>query len=305
MIFRIENETEPNKRLRRISFRSMLAELPNFVVILILAIMSDSLIVWFDLLGSFSAELHSAFVFLITRKIGKIADDSWHFDIARLEVMTSFICDMTMIIGYLALLAGAAIEIPHPSDTTDWMFLFFLFKIIAVLFDLYFFFSQKKIYDQSPSKVNETETANWKNNLLIDVLIAVISVAVLFSPKYGWSLYISPVATVILSCCFIIGCGRRIKESFNELVNTAVPVIQQDKIIDILLEHRLDCVKHIGDIRCYVLDRKLHIAVKVEYKDDTTYHQQIQQLQIWKEAVNERYPESIVSVELDFKSFAL
>lgn len=299
MLFRTENETESNKKLREISFRSMLAEFPNLVVVLISAIMSNSMIVWVDLIGSFSAELHSAVIFLITRKIGKIADDSWHFDVARLEVMASFICDLIMIVGYISLVVGAIPEILDPSVTNKWIVFYFVIKIIAILFDLYFYYNQKKIFVVNPSKVNETETANWKNNLLIDTLIAVISVVSYVFLKYKWSLYISPIATVLLSCCFIIGSGKRIKSSFNELVNTAVPTVQQDVIVDILLKQRSEYVERIGNIRCYALDHTLNIVIGVAYKKETTYHQQIQLLQNWREAINEKYPESIVSIELE------
>ena len=115
MYFRVENETETNQKLRALSIRSMIAELPDFVLVLISAIVSGSLIVWADLLGSFSAMLHSAVVYLITRKIGRIAGDSWRFDVTRLEVMTSFICDLIMIAGYLALVVSAVCELPSPS----------------------------------------------------------------------------------------------------------------------------------------------------------------------------------------------
>ncbi len=299
MLFRTENETESNKKLREISLKSMIAEFPDFIVILISAIMSGSLIVWVDLLGSFSAEMHSVVVFLITRRIGKIADDSWHFDVARLEVMASLICDTIMIIGYLALIAGAVPGMIHPSVVNGWIVFYFIVKIIAVLFDLYFYRNQKKIYAANPSKVNETETVNWKNNLIIDILIGAISIISFVFAEYKWSLYISPAATILLSCCFIIGCGIRIRESFNELVNKAVPTMQQDVIVDILLKNRSDCVERIGDVRCYVLDRKLNIVIRIAFRKDTTYQQQTKLLQTWKDAVNEKYPESIVSIELE------
>lgn len=299
MLFRIQNETESNKKLREISFKSMLAELPNFFVVLISAIMTGSLIVWVDLLGSFSAEMHSIVIFLITGKIGKNADDSWQFDVARLEVMASLICDTIMIVGYLTLIVGAVPEILDPSAVNGWIVFYFIIKIIAVLVDLYFFSVQKKIYDASPSKVNETETENWKNNLIVDALIGAISIVSFVFLKYEWSRYMSPIATILLSCCFIVGSVRRIRESFNELVNTAVPTMQQDVIIDILLKNRSEYVERIGDIKCYILDRRLNIVVKIAYRKDVTYQQQTELLHIWREAINEKYPDSIVSIELE------
>ena len=68
MLFRVQKKTESNQKLRAISVKSMIAELPDLILILISAIISKSQVVWADLLGSFSAELHSVVIFLITRK---------------------------------------------------------------------------------------------------------------------------------------------------------------------------------------------------------------------------------------------
>ena len=72
---------------------------------------------------------------------------------------------------------------------------------------------------------------------------------------------------------------------------------QQDEIVDILLSHRSAVVERIADIRCYVLDRRLHIVVGVSYRKETTCQQQTQVLQAWREAISEKYPGSILRVE--------
>ncbi len=211
MLFRVQNETESNQKLRAISVKSMIAELPDLILILISAIISKSLVVWADLLGSFSAELHSVVIFLITRKIRKAAGDSWRFDVARLELIASFICDLIMIAGYLALVISAIYELRDPSALNKDIYFYFAVKAVAILFDLYFYHNHKKLYDSSPSAIYETEKANWKNNLLIDVLVTAITVVSFILLQYDWSRYISPVAAILLSCFFILGSIRRVE----------------------------------------------------------------------------------------------
>lgn len=132
---------------------------------------------------------------------------------------------------------------------------------------------------------------------LIDALITAISIVSFLLIRHEWSRYISPVIAILLSYCFIRGSVRRLSLSANELINAGVPVQQQDEIVDILLSHRSACVKRIADIRCYILDRRLNIAVGVSYKEEATYQQQTQALRVWRDAVHERYPGSIIRVE--------
>ena len=65
MIFRIDKQEKSNEKLKELSLKSLIAELPNLSAIFISALMSNSILIWFDFLGSLSAVLHSAFAFLV------------------------------------------------------------------------------------------------------------------------------------------------------------------------------------------------------------------------------------------------
>lgn len=303
MIFQTENETESNKKLREIACQSLMCEIPNFILVFVSAIMSASMIIWVDFLGSFSAVLHSLFVYIITRRIKGSEEDSYCFDCLRMETMTSFICDLLMIGGYITIVIVSVYKIMHPSGMKEGVCLYFLVKTIDILFDVYFYRKQKRILEKYSSKINETETANWKNNLLIDTLIGVLSVATYLLTKYEWSWRLNPAASLVLSVFFIMGSIKRIVGSFDEMIDKALPVPQQNEIIDLLLEHRNQCLERIDDVKIYRLDNNINIVVNARFKKTATFQQQLQLLGDWNVAVRNVYPESDVRVEIGSSNY--
>ncbi len=299
MLFQVENEIGSNKKLHDISVKSLILEFPNLLLMFISAIIANTMIVWLDVLGSLSAVLHSALIVWITRKIWKITNDAYHYDAERLEEMASLICDILMLLSYLTLIYNAFYDVIYPSSVNQGIVVYLFVKIIDLLFDFYFYHNVKKIYQDHPSKVNESVFLNWRNNLLIDLIIGVISVIVYFMRLYSWSRYISPGATIILSVFFIIESGKRIRNSFDQLIDAPISILDQDKIVDILLEYcGKNDVDRVTGVRCYILESKLNIVIDIVYKEETTYHKQMQLLQIWSNAIKEQYPNSVISVEL-------
>lgn len=298
MIYRIAGETESNQKLCEMSLRSFLALLPNAILILFSAIKSNSLIVWVDAIGTLSAELHSAIVYMITRKIRKSAGGFYSFDVSKMELMASFFSDLIMVVGYIILVGSAVYEIISPLATNQWIVFYLIVKAYDTAVDSYFYINQRKIYKSNPSSVNKTELANWRNNLLLDIIIGGVSIVSFFLVRYRWSWYISPVATIILSMYFIYDSAIRLKNSFGELIHTTISIPKQDEIIDILLNQRADCLEKVEDVRCYYVDSKLYIILKIVYKEDTTYKEQMQALKIWSNAIEEIYPNCVIHAEI-------
>lgn len=299
MIFQIDNEEVSNKKLHDVSVKSLILELPNLLLMLISAIIAHTMIVWLDVLGSVGAVLHSAIIVWITRKIRKITNDAYQYDSGRLEIMASLICDILMLLSYFTLIYNAFYDILSPSFVNQGIVLYLFVKIFDILFDFYFYHSVKKIYQEHSSKVNESVFLNWRNNLLIDLIIGFISVAVYFMKAYSWSRYISPGATIILSVLFIIESGIRIRNSFDQLIDAPISILEQDKIVDILLEnYNKNDVDHVDGVKCYIIESKLNIVIGVVYKEKTTYQEQIKLLKVWSNAIRKQYPNSIISVEL-------
>ncbi len=298
MLFQMQNELDSNKKLREISLKSLITEFPNLVLTLVSAVLSNSMIVWFDVLGSFSVELHNIIMFLVTRKIKNVTNNSYRYDVVRLEIMTSLICDLLMFLSYFLLIYSAFNEILKPEATNEWIVLYLAVKSVDLSLDTYYFLNVRKVYKSRQSKVTETEYSNWKNHLLLDVVVGLISIAVFFLRSYEWSWFLSPAATIVLSFSFIWGSSKRIKDSFNQLIDSPISIGKQDEIVDMLLEHKDSCLERLDEVKCYILDLELHIVIKLAFKPETTYEKQTQLLQTWSKTIKEKYPKSIVTLAI-------
>ena len=299
MIFRIEKEVASNKILRDISFKSLVLELPNLVLILFSALQSDSLIIWVDVLGSLNSELHSAIVYFATKNIEKNSGNFYSFDIPRLEILTSLFSDTLMIIGYFILIFTAFYDMFfYTLLANEWVLFYLVIKGFDTLVDFYFYISQKKIYDNNPSSINETELANWKNNAIIDVILGTLSIITFMLVKHKWNRYINSIASILLSIYFVYGSIIRLTKSFNELINTSISLPKQDMIIDVLLKNRSECLEKVEDVKCYYVDHTLNINLKLVFKKETTYEEQTKLLKVWIENIKNIYKDSVVHAEI-------
>lgn len=299
MIFRIENETKSNEKLRDISFKSLVLELPNLILILFSALQSDSLIIWIDVLGSLSAEMHSAIVYWATKSIEKSKGNFYSFDIPRLEVLISLFSDTLMIIGYFILIFTAVYDMFfYTLLANEWVLFYLVVKGIDTLADFYFYINQKKIYKNNPSSINDTEMANWKNNLIIDIILGVLSIITFVLIKHQWNKYVNSIFSIILSVYFVVGSLKRLKKSFSELINISISFPKEDKIIDVLLKNRSECLEKVEDMKCYYIDHILNINLKLIFKNNTTYEEQRKLLKIWIDDIKNIYKDSAVHAEI-------
>ena len=74
--------------------------------------------------------------------------------------------------------------------------------------------NQKKIYNNNPLRINETEMVNWKNNLIIDIILGMLSIITFMFTKHHWNKYINSILSIILSIYFALGSLKRLVKSF-------------------------------------------------------------------------------------------
>ena len=156
----------------------------------------------------------------------------------------------------------------------------------------------KKIYNNNPLRINETEIVNWKNNLIIDIILGMLSIITFMFTKHHWNKYINSILSIILSIYFALGSLKRLVKSFNELINTSIPFPKQDKIIDVLLKNHPLCLEKVEDVKCYYINQTLNINIRLVFKKETTYEEQTKLLKIWIDDIINIYKDSVVHAEI-------
>ena len=188
------------KEQKKVGMLSFLAELPNFIAVLVSAILSRSLIMWLDLVDSFSNVARSSSIFLSSGRLeGKKVKDP-----ERLEFRVAMFCNISVLVGLLILLGTSANQIINPSEPQAFLLVAVILKVINVTIDVYMFVRQAKILRQGETAIVRAEYNGLLKDTIFDGVTLFIVLISYFLIKYKWSWYISPVMCLLM-CLFFIG----------------------------------------------------------------------------------------------------
>lgn len=289
----------PNKNVETYAMQSkvaklgLIAELPNFIASFVVCFLSNTLIVWMDFFNSFQSTLHYGIVFMVSRKFSGDLSDKYNYGVERVEVFTSFICDILIIVGLMMMAVCSVINIIDPSAPSDNLLLFLILKVINIASDIYFVIQQRYLSRKRKSKLTETEVTSSIRYLIEDVVMLVVALVCFIFRDFQTAWYFSPVMCLILSVVLFVQCAKHLKSSFAELTDRALPIHIQDDITDILLETH--DIKHIYEVNCREMNSIVYVDLNVGFSDDTSYKQELEILDSVSERINTKFSNSNVS----------
>lgn len=212
-----DNPKESYQMQMRVSMLSFLAELPNLIASVVAAAAAGTLICWVDCASSLESSAHCLIVLFFSRMILNQTSPDNRNELKRLEIKVSVLCDILVSFGTLSAVGLAVYELFNPQEMTGSLLWFILLKAVNTSFDIYFLAKQIQIGRSHASKLNETEIRVYVYYLLSDLAVGIIVSACYFLKDYPWSVYISPIASIILGIYFLAGVIKHINDSINEL----------------------------------------------------------------------------------------
>jgi len=286
------------KKQFKVAIFGFVCELPNLIYSIIAACFSNSILCWIDSVVSLSSTTHFAIMIAMTRKMVKESGDKYNYGTERLEVFTSFICELAILVAMLALLAGSIYGIIKPTLPSDSILWFMLLKMSNIAFDIYFVIKGYKLHKIRATKLTETELNVYKNNLIHDVLVGVTVICCYIFRISIVSGYLSPIVGIVSIAIFLMQYIKHMSGSFKELSDVSIPLDDQDNIYDIVLENK-EHIKQINSVNCHSLNSKVYVDVNVVFKDGTTYEDQMNFLNKIKSQIQENIQEPVVRLVVD------
>lgn len=198
--FQDEQMMKIYKEQKKVGLLSFMAELPNFVAVLVSAILSHSLIMWLDLVDSFSNVTRSSSVFLSSGKLeGNKAKDP-----EKLEYRVAMFCNLSVLVGLVILLFTSCRQILHPEKPESFLLVAVILKVINVVIDVYMFVRQGKILKKGETPIVRAEYNGLLKDTIFDSITLFIVLISFLLIDFKWSWYISP-AVCLFMCLFFIG----------------------------------------------------------------------------------------------------
>ena len=225
------------EKQQNLSIAQLLAELPNFVAVVVSAILSKNLLVYIDLLDSSMYLISLGLIIFLSRKLRKDLRYEYNYGVGKIEAISSLLCDSMGFLGLLITLGFSVQAIIVPEQPSELVIAVVGLKIINVAFDTAFFVKQRKITKIHNSAISKSNYAEALSALLFDsvALVSLLAMWLLRANFIGG--YIAPVVSIFVVIYLMVGYAKRMRQSFIELTDKTLPEEQQMKILAILTRY--------------------------------------------------------------------
>lgn len=266
------SEQSGYKSQKNLSFSQFLSEVPNFIAVLISAIVSGSLITFIDLLDSLGNLLRTATTSLLSKKLLKDLKFEYNYGVGKLEALSSLMCEGIVFFGLLSMLGLSVYEIVFPSKPSDLLIVVVGLKIINVSFDVFFFAGQYRIVKNHHSAVSNTNLAATIGALLFDSVALVSLLAVWLLRDNYFGLYLTPIISIIIAIYLMFGCVKRIKQALYEITDKTLSEDLQLKIISVMTMF-YDRYNQLHSVRSHRGNNCVYVDLYISFNDDTTFEE--------------------------------
>ncbi len=281
-------EDKTYNKQNKISTLSFISGIPNIIAVSISAIVSGSILTWLDFVDSFGGLLSDVIIMLESRKLSRNLKFEYNYGVGKLEAITTFLCEGIQIGGLLGILFISIMELFDPSKPSDMLIYVVGLKLINILCDLGFVYSQKKLYNQNPTTIAQSQVIAFAGALSFDVatLLSLLVSWLLRNNKVTW--YISPILSLLIAIYLLSICVKHIKSAIHELTEKTLPEKEQLKILKVITKLN-DKYSSFGSINSKYNGTNVEIDLNVKFNSDTTF----EEIQNFKETLQKELEKEI------------
>lgn len=248
----------------------LMGELPNLICLLVAALVSQSMLVWMDLIDAVNLLLSTTLVYIFSVKLQKNLSYQYNYGTGKLEAVVSLCCDMLLFVSLVIATVFAVNDFIYPKQPSQLIIWVVLLKLVNVLFDVYVLIEQKK--NQMNSSLYHAELGANVKVLLSDGSLFVILIVTYFLRDARWAWYISPIFTLGLVVLLGYSTGLRTRKVVIELMDMTCDEKTQHSIIKVLVS-LYDQYDEFFEVKSRTNGDSLLVDVYLRFLPETTFAQ--------------------------------
>ena len=285
------------KEQKILSSVQLLAEAPFFIVNLLSAIFSGTVLLYVDLLDSLSYIIRNAMVSLLSNKLSKDLRFEYNYGIGKIEAISSIFGDGIVLFGMCLTLCLSVYSFFYPSKPSEFLIAVVGLKFYDIMWDIAIFTKQRKILKINPSALSESNYAAAYGDLLFDSFAWLSLLVMWLLRKSVIGAYISPVVSIIVALYLMTGCIKRIKTSLNELTDKTLPEEDQLKILKVLTRY-YNCYSQFHSIDSRKIGGITLIDINLSFEDSTKVEEVINLQKQMQDDLSNQFGNCIVKITM-------
>jgi len=286
---------ETFKYQQKVSFISLLLELPNMFAQIVLVVITGSLIVALDAVDSVSNTIQSMISYVSTKKMQK--DDSFKYDygMGKIDAFSSFISNTLLYIGLAVVLISSFITLIKPKIPEKLLLIAFFFKIINVSVDLWLLIKQSKIDKQNNSSIIESTTMLLKKNLYFDSIVLVSIAISYFFRDYHIICYFEPLMCIIIALYIMYRNKKLLRGNISDLLDETLD--EKTQLIIIKCFSKIyPLTNGFQGIRTRRSGSLIYIDLMVSFDDKKTYAEIFESYELFNNEIKSNIPNCISAI---------
>ena len=202
-------------------------QLPNFFIILGVALFSNSSIVWVDLVNTFGNVLKNIILLSAMWSLCRNNNPEYSFNTGKYETFFTMINSMVCMFSYFVVLFFCLNQIRFPQRPSDNLFYAIFIKLANIVYDFAIYFMIRKNTQKTSSKFVETQDALIFEVMIFDIVaFFVISLSYFFrNNMYYW--YVSPITSMILVFYFAFETLKGLYNIYTILIDKSLSESQR------------------------------------------------------------------------------
>ena len=288
------------KQQRNLSSVQLLAEAPFFIISLLSALFSGTVLLYVDLMDSLNYIIRNAMVTLLSNKLSKDLRFEYNYGIGKIEAISSIFGDGIVLFGMFLTLFLSVYSFFYPSKPSELLIAVVGVKLYDVMWDLAIFIKQRKIFKITPSALSESNYAAAFGDLLFDSFACFSLLIMWLLRNSPIGVYISPFVSIFVALYLIVGCIKRIKASLNELTDKTLPEEQQMEILKVLTKY-FDSYSQVHSIDSRKTGEITRIDMHLSFEDSTRVEDVIMLQKQMKDELNSKFENCTINIILNDK----
>ncbi len=266
------NQEKSYQKQQNLSLFSFIYEIPNVIVVMLSAIVSNSILTWLDFVDSLGKIVSDGLIVIQSRRMSHDLKYEYNYGVGKLEAITTFFCQSIEIGGLLCVIIISIMEIIHPEKPSDLLIYVVGLKVVNIFADGFFLHQQNKIHLDNPSTVTESELFADIGEMLFDIvtLISIFVIWLLRNHPLTW--YVSPILSIIIAIVLLYICSKHIRHVIQELTDHTLP--EEKQLLILKAVSRLNhSYHHFGSINSRYNGIYVDVDIYVKFLPETTYEE--------------------------------
>lgn len=286
------------KKQEKMTFLTLLMELPNLAAVTVSAIISQSLLVWLDFVDSLGNVFSCCLVAALSHRMTKNLSYSYNYGVGKIEAMTALFSEGIEMCGLLVVGAASVYRLASPKKPSEFLIWVVVLKVVNVAVDAWLLKCQSNITKNNATYVTHEEYLAKLSAFLFDAgeLISVLGLWLMREYRVSW--FVSPVLSLGITVYMFRSCLKHLRKAVSALLDETLPEKDQMKILKAMSRHHTE-YDSFSTVKSRNMGTAVVIDIFVSFSPGTTF-EKIENLQNQLQSELEKeIPNCRVSIVID------